>query len=122
MEEVKKGKRGRPSKGSEEFAENSTSTIIKDPLIEPFFIQKDRNNFTVFEVSIPERGFAGKKSSGKEMEKFVGHYTCFENALKVISKRKFYQNKQEYNSIKEYINDWKVLKNEIETLFTKIEI
>jgi hypothetical protein len=120
--EEKKERRGRPKKGSEESSDSLYLTTIKDPIISPFYIQKDKSNFTVFETTQPTKGFGGKELSGKELDKFVGHYTCFGNALKVIAKRKFYTNQPEFASIKEYMNTWKVLKDEIETLFNKIEI
>ena len=38
-------KRGRPSKDKQ--SENENYCTIKDPLMEPYFIQKDRWNYTV---------------------------------------------------------------------------
>ena len=63
MPEIKK--RGRPSKDTQ--TQNPSYCIIKDPLMEPFFISKDATNFTVIEKSISTRGFAGKKATGKEI-------------------------------------------------------
>jgi hypothetical protein len=122
MEVKEKGRRGRPAKNSEESTENEFVSTIKDPLIEPFYIQKDKYNFTVFEVTKPTRGFAGGQVTGNNLEKFVGHYTSFTNALKSISKKKFYNNQNNYNSIKEYMNDWELLRDGIESLINKIEI
>ena len=115
---TKKTKRGRPSKDSS----NSTHAIIKDPLMEPFYIQKDRYNYTVIEKTISTRGFAGKKATGKEVEKVVGYYSSFANALYKISKLKFYSTKGEYNSIQEYMESWNELKNGLKSLLNKIEI
>lgn len=122
MKIKEKGRRGRPARNSEESTENEFLSVIKDPCIEPFYIQKDRNNFTVFEVTTPTKGFGGGKLSGNNLEKFVGHYTSFSNALKSISKKKFYTNKTNYSTIKEYMKDWNELKNGIENLINKIEI
>ena len=113
-----KKKRGRPSKNDS----NSSYAIIRDPLMEPYYVQKDRYNYTVIEKTISTRGFAGKKATGKEVEKVVGYYSSFANALYKISKLKFYDAKGEYNSIQEYMETWQKLKNGLKSLLNKIEI
>jgi len=113
-------KRGRPSKDTEN--PNVNYCTIKDPLMEPFFIVKDATNYTVMEKTISTRGFAGKKATGKEVEKTVGYYTSFKNALNRISKEKFYKNKSNYNSIKEYIGSWNEVKSGLEILLNKVEL
>lgn len=112
-------KRGRPSK---EQTQNPSYCIIKDPLMEPFYISKDATNFTVIEKTISTRGFAGKKATGKEVEKVIGYYTSFKSALNKIAKDKFYKNQGEYNSIQEYINAWDKVKNGLETMLNKVEV
>jgi|TARA_S200002703_G_scaffold49645_1_gene43076 hypothetical protein len=112
-------KRGRPSK---EQSQNSSYCTIKDPLMEPFYISKDATNFTVIEKSISTRGFAGKKATGKEVEKVVGYYTSFRNALNKIAKEKFYNNSGEYSSIQDYINSWDEVKNGLETMLNKVKV
>jgi len=118
MEEIKR--KGRPKKGeSENF---TTQCIIKDPLMEPFYIKKDASNFEVIEVSISTRGFKGGKTEPKEVEKTVGYYTSFKNALNCVAKHKFYENEGEFTSIQSYINSWDKVKTGIETLLNKNEI
>tara|TARA_R110001606_G_scaffold372901_1_gene530131 strand:- start:4000 stop:4362 length:363 start_codon:yes stop_codon:yes gene_type:complete len=113
--EVVKGK-GRPSR------EDSTTTqIITDPLMEPFYIRKDPLNFTVYEKSISTRGFGGKKASGNEVEKVVGYYTSFGSALRTIAKAKFSSHSGDYTSIKEYINEWDNVKDGLSSLVGKVE-
>ena len=90
--------------------------------MEPFYISKDANNFTVIEKTISTRGFAGKKATGKEVEKVVGYYTSFRNALNKIAKDKFYKNQGEYDSIQEYIDAWDEVKNGLETILNKVEV
>ena len=75
-------KRGRPSKDNQ--SQDPNYCVIKDPLMEPFYIQKDRYNYTVIEKTISTRGFAGKKATGKEVEKVIGYYSNFANGLKLI--------------------------------------
>ena len=118
MEETKR--RGRPVRDENDTQSNLCT--IKDSSIEPFYIVKDASNFTVMEKSIATRGFGGKKSSGKEIEKIVGHYSSFSNALNRIAKEKFYQNQGEYETIQEYIETWNVVKNGIESMLNKVEL
>ena len=113
-------KRGRPSNDTEN--PNMNYCTIKDPSMEPFFIVKDATNFTVMERTTSTRGFAGKKATGKEVEKVVAYHTSFKNALNKISKEKFYKNKANYSSIKEYIESWNEVKEGLETLLNKIEL
>ncbi len=120
MEEVKR--RGRPSASDSEPSVVNTQCVIKDPNMDPFFIIKDTSNFTVMEVSVTTRGFGGKAATGKEQEKIVGHYTSFTNALNRIAKEKFYQNKGNYSTVKEYIATWNEVKNGLDSLLKSIEI
>ena len=113
-------KRGRPSKNNQ--TPDSNYCVIKDPLMEPYYVQKDRYTYTVIEKSISTRGFAGKKATGKEVEKAIGYYSNFANALYKISKLKFYKIEGEYNSIQEYMESWNELKNGLKSLLNKIEI
>jgi hypothetical protein len=118
MEEVKK--KGRPS--ADQNDPQSNVCTINDPLMEPFYIQKDSSNFTVMERTIATRGFGGKAASGKESEKALGYYTSFKNALNRIAKEKFYQNQSSYSSIKEYVETWDKVKEGMESMLNKIEI
>jgi hypothetical protein len=118
MEETKR--RGRPVRDENDTQSNLCT--IKDPTMEPFYIVKDSTNFTVVERSIATRGFGGKKASGKEVEKVVGYYSNFRNALNRIAKEKFYQNQSEYNSIQEYISTWNAVKDGLETMLNKVEL
>lgn len=111
-------KRGRPSKD----ASDSTYVIIKDPLMEPYYIQKDATNFTVIEKITPTRGFAGKEAKGKELERPIGYYTSFKNALYKISKEKFHSHSGEYNSIKDYLKEWENVKDGLDGLLKSIKV
>jgi hypothetical protein len=113
-----KKKRGRPSKDAGE----SVYVIIRDPLIEPYFIQKDSNNFTVIERVTPSKGFAGKEAKGKELERPLGYYTTFKSALWKISKEKFASKSGEYDSIKDYIKEWDIIKNGLDSLLNTIKV
>ena len=112
---TKKTKRGRPSKDSS----NSTHAIIKDPLMEPYYIQKDRWNYTIIEKVTPTRGFAGKKVIGKELERPIAYLSSFKSALWRVSQLKFKSTKGEFNSIKEYIDEWDKVKKGMDSLLNK---
>jgi len=122
MEEVEvKARRGRPAREGNEDPQ-STLTLIRDEVMEPFYIVKDTSNFTVMESFVSVRGFGGKAATGKKQEKVIGHYTSFSNALNSVARQKFYQNQGEYKSIKEYIQTWNVVKDGITNLLKSIEI
>ena len=120
MVEEKKRK-GRPSR-TDQPDPQSTLCTIKDPAMDPFYIVKDASNFTVMEKSTASRGFGGKEPSGKETENVIGYYSSFTNALNKVAKEKFYKNKGEYSSIKEYITTWDEVKNGLNNLLKSIEI
>ena len=111
-------KRGRPSKDTQ--SQDPNYCVIKDPLMEPYFIQKDRWNYTIIEKVTPTRGFAGKKAIGKEIERPIAYLSSFKSALWRISQLKFKSTKGEFNSIKEYINEWDNVKKGIDSLLNKL--
>lgn len=81
------------------------STIIEDPIIEPFLISKDQTSYTLWEKVIPNAN--NKKTTKGEMYyNTVGYYSRFEPLLNKIAELKLMQKKQ-YNSIKEYIEQYK---------------
>ena len=61
-------------------------TIIRDPLLEPYFIGKDAYCYTAYEVITPQKKYLEKGSLGKDYEKPIGHYKDFGNALEAIMK------------------------------------
>ncbi len=103
------------------------NTIIKDPVLNPFYLVKDQYCYTVMEVITPEAknlgrfGNKGNKNEGKDYEKPLGHYGNLASALKKIAKSKL-DVKSEYNSIKEYIDTWNEEKLAMEELLNKIGI
>jgi len=76
----------------------------------------------VMERSVATRGFGGGEASGKETEKVIGYYSNFANAIRRISKEKFYQNQGEYETIQEYLNTWNTVKEGMESMLNKLEI
>ena len=114
-----KQRRGRPKGGS---SNPTAECIIKDPIMEPFYIKKDSKNFEVIQFLTSTRGFKGQQTAEKEVEKTIGYYTSFKNALECVARHKFYEKKEDYSSIKSYINSWQEVKSGIETLLNEIKI
>jgi len=94
--------------------EKEYTRFITDPIMEPYFISMDDNCMTVNIRVTPDARYS---DSGKEYTKIVGHYSNLSSALKSITKDKI--NSKSYESIKEYIDEYKSL---IETLNNTINI
>jgi transposase len=105
MDEIKvtNKRKGRPSLKDKP----SEITIIKDPLMEPFYISKDNYGYTIFEKVTPESNISYAQTHG--------HYSSFGNALNGVAVLKV-NKKYEYNSILEYVNEFKKIKQEITKL------
>jgi len=91
-------------------------TIIKDDLLEPYFIGKDSHCYTAYEVITPQAKYLEKGSEGKNYEKPIGHYSDFGQALNSIMKAKLNRGDKEYSSVKEYLSEWNKIKKELQTL------
>jgi len=97
-------------------------TIIRDELIEPYFIGKDAYCYTAYEVITPQKKYLAKGSEGKNYEKPIGHYADFGNALLAIMKHKLNEKNGEYSSIQEYLDKWNKIKSNLNNIKEKIEI
>lgn len=92
----------------------SSVTLIKDPSIEPYFIGRDTNSYTIYETVYPGTNTKGRgrKTRTKEAVKTVSFHSNFGSALNSIAKLKV-EKRQVYNTINEYVNEWKRVKEEI---------
>jgi hypothetical protein len=97
-----------------------TATLIKDPAIEPYFIARDNNSYTLWEAyksSDDTKSKRGRKrviteeNKDKVNYKAHGYYTQFENCLNGIAKLKIKD--QNYGTIKSYIDEYKRVKDEL---------
>lgn len=92
----------------------SSMTLIKDPLIEPYFIGKDASSYTVYEsmkIGNNNKG-RGRKTRTKEGIKPISFHSNFASCLASIAKLKV-DNRPVYNSISEYVAEWRRVKEEI---------
>ena len=97
-------------------------TIIRDPLLEPYFIGKDAYCYTAYEVITPQKKYLEKGSLGKDYEKPIGHYSDFGNALEAIMKHRLNEKNGEYSSIQEYLDKWDKIKENLNNIKEKIGI
>ena len=92
----------------------SSVTLIKDPSIEPYFIGRDANSYTIYETVYPgtnENG-RGRKTREKEAVKTLTFHSSLASALNSIAKLQV-ENRPIYNTIKEYITAWEQVRDEI---------
>jgi len=97
-------------------------TIIKDDLLEPYFIGKDAYCYTAYEVITPQKKYLAKGSKGKKYEKPIGHYADFGSALEAIMKAQLNVKNGEYSSIQSYLDKWNEIKNNLNNIKEKITI
>lgn len=80
--------------------------FIKDPVLEPYFIQVDDLNYSAYHQIIPD--------SGIPYDSCVGHFKNLASALERIAEHQVRQ--KSYDSIKEYIEELKSIKNELKNI------
>ena len=92
----------------------SSLTLIKDPLIEPYFIGKDSSSYTVYETLMPgnNKKVRGRQTRSKEGIKPISFHSTFDSCLSAIAKLKI-DNRPVYDSISEYVAEWRRVKEEI---------
>lgn len=104
--------------------------IIKDPILEPYYIGKDRYNYTVFVITPVTLNGKGRRKkdtpvkfdpNGKTYEKAIGYYSTLGNAIGAIAKEKTPKN-ESFISLKEYINELKSINQETKNLINKINL
>ena len=92
----------------------SSMTMIKDPILEPYFIGKDSNSYTVYQTVMPGTNTKGRgrKTRTKETVKTLSLHSNISSALSSIAKLKV-EDRPVYNTLKEYIAEWTRVKEEI---------
>lgn len=80
---------------------------IKDPLLENYYIKVDDNCMTLVETIVSD--------GGKTYEKPVSYHTSFDKVLAAFVKEKV--NATSYDSIQEYLDNYKTLTNQITAKF-----
>ena len=80
--------------------------FIKDPALGDYFIQVDDLNYSAFLQIVPDSGIPYDSS--------IGHFSNLGKALEKIAEHKVKQ--KSYDSIKEYLKEYKQIKNELKNL------
>ena len=80
---------------------------IKDPKLEPYFIQLDDYCYAVHKMIVSQE-------SGKEYQSTVGFYSNFDAALRAIAKNQV--NSKSYESVNEFIIEYKSVLTKLESL------
>ena len=83
-------------------------TTISDPLLEPFYIQKDEMCYTVIERIIPNGDHFRTKNGGKEYVKPQGYYPNFDQALHKVALEKLH-NKKDHKSLNSFLDDFRAI-------------
>jgi hypothetical protein len=99
-----------------------SKTIIKDPLFGDFFISKDQYCYTVFENYHTDTSHFKSKGVSKQHQNPIGYFKTLSGAVECVFKSKLHNDGKEYESFKDYMNDWKILKEEINNLLNKITL
>ena len=105
-------------------------TIIKDPILEPYYIGKDKHNYTVFEIVPATLSGKGRRKKdavveldpdGKTYDKPLGYYTTLGNAIGAIAKQKTPKTTT-FSSLREYMDELKSINQETQNLINKINL
>lgn len=81
-----------------------TKATIKDPLIEPYEIDIEENQFILVKPTVTQSG----KGAGQILRTGVGYYTNLSSALLAVAKRKLSDVQRVY-TIREYMNEHKAM-------------
>ncbi len=86
-------------------------TIIEDPAIEPFFITHSHvGGYAVYERVV-------KGENKNNYLKTIGYPSNFNYALKMVSREMLNSSRNKhYDSLKKYINEWKVIEKKLSNL------
>lgn len=80
--------------------------FIKDPVLEPYFIQIDDLNYSAYHTIMPD--------SGIPYDSCIGHFGTLGKALERIAEHQVRQ--QSYDTLKGYITELNKIKNELKNL------
>lgn len=85
--------------------------LIKDILLEPYFIDFDGVQYTLKETCKTEKG----DNIGSEYEQTIGYYTDLAFAVKKICQLEI--SKKDSFTLKEFVDEWKKLMSKFKPLF-----
>jgi hypothetical protein len=92
--------------------------VIRDPLLEPFFITRDEYSFTIKQVIESDSDHFRSKGKSKTYEKSLYYFSDFGRAINKIAELK--SNLEDYNSLKEFIENYQTISNQIKNYTDEI--
>jgi len=95
------------------------NTVIRDEVMEPYYITVDPYNYNLAIAIKPQKENSPENSKVKEYEKIMGHYSSLGLLIKKLAKLKA-NDKGSYNSIKEYLDEYKKQEKIINNLIENI--
>lgn len=87
--------------------------VIKDPLLDPYFITRDEYSFTVKEMVKSDANHFRSKGKGKVYEKSHYYFSHFPQALNKIAELK--NGEGDFDSLKNYMNNYLEISKQIKT-------
>lgn len=91
---------------------------ITDKSLDPYFITKDENCFTVKEKVNPSKSHFRTQGKGKVYEKSLYYFPSFESAVEKISRMKMRE--KDYDSLEGYINEFKSINNNLKMFLKEL--
>lgn len=89
----------------------SSIQVIKDPLLEPFFISKDEYGFSIRQMVQSDASHFRSKGENKVYEKTLYFYPTFNLALNKIALLK--SDSTDFNSLQDYLNNYLKISEQI---------
>lgn len=87
--------------------------IIQDSLLEPYFITKDEYSYTIKENVVSDASHFKSNGKSKTYEKSLYYYPTFAQAINKIAELQ--NTKENFNSLKSYIENYKLIQNKIKS-------
>lgn len=89
-------------------------TLIEDPSMEPYFITKDENCYTVNIRIKSNKDHFRSNGKSKSYTKSLTFHPQFERALEWISKEKLHT-KKHYTTLSSFLDEFKSIQNKIKS-------
>ena len=84
---------------------------ITDPILEPFFITKDKYSYTIKEKVTSNKDHFRSKGKNKTYEKSLFYYPNFSQAVQKIADLK--STTKDFSDINEFLKEYKIISNQI---------
>lgn len=93
--------------------------VIRDPLIEPFYVTKDEFSFALKRKIESDPNHRKSKGSSKTYEKTYGYFHKFHRCIEEFFR--YQQDVKDFNSIKEYIEENQRIEERVKNYINKFK-